>query len=87
MILSSAVQAIGRLPGTPFLAGDFNATPDVVARTLPWRSLVTAPTFPNPRPRSQIDYLLARDQHRVLACGVEHLEFSDHCLVWAEVEM
>ncbi|WP_432564260.1 endonuclease/exonuclease/phosphatase family protein [Kineococcus sp. SYSU DK003] len=54
------VQEFARtLPRPLVLLGDLNLPPGVVRRVLPWRPLVTGPTFPSPAPRVQLDHALA----------------------------
>ncbi|GAA0295079.1 endonuclease/exonuclease/phosphatase family protein [Kineococcus aurantiacus] len=47
------------LPRPLVLLGDLNLPPGVVGRLLPWRPLVTGPTFPAPSPKLQLDHALA----------------------------
>ena len=47
------------LPRPLVLMGDLNLPPGVVRRVLPWRALVTGPTFPAPSPKVQLDHALA----------------------------
>ncbi|MFD0482427.1 endonuclease/exonuclease/phosphatase family protein [Kineococcus sp. GCM10028916] len=68
------------LPRPLVLLGDLNLPPGVVHRVLPWRPLVTGPTFPAPAPKVQLDHALADglpDSVRVTA-RIEQVGGSDH---------
>ena len=68
------------LPRPLVLLGDLNLPPGVVRRVLPWRALVTGPTFPAPAPRVQLDHALADGlpaEARVSA-RIERVGGSDH---------
>jgi endonuclease/exonuclease/phosphatase family metal-dependent hydrolase len=68
------------LPRPLVLLGDLNLPPGVVRHVLPWRTLVTGPTFPAPSPKVQLDHALADglpDSVRVEA-RIEQVGGSDH---------
>lgn len=47
------------LPGPRLLVGDLNLPPGLARRASGWRSLATAPTWPSPDPKRQLDHVLA----------------------------
>jgi endonuclease/exonuclease/phosphatase family metal-dependent hydrolase len=52
------------LPGPRVLAGDLNLPGGLPARVTGWRALASAPTFPSPAPRVQLDHLLTDEAGR-----------------------
>jgi endonuclease/exonuclease/phosphatase family metal-dependent hydrolase len=57
--LRRVARWLERLPGPRLLVGDLNQGARLVRRTTGWALLVTAPTFPSPAPRLQLDHVLA----------------------------
>lgn len=57
--LRQVKQWLQTLPGPRVLMGDLNLTTRPVRRITQWTPLVTAPTFPSPAPRMQLDHVLA----------------------------
>jgi len=50
---------LATLPGPTVLMGDFNLPSGPARRLTGWTPLVSAPTFPSPAPRIQLDHVLA----------------------------
>ncbi|WP_432514369.1 endonuclease/exonuclease/phosphatase family protein [Kineococcus sp. SYSU DK001] len=76
-----AVHGFARtLPRPLVLLGDLNLPPGVVRRVLPWRPLVTGPTFPAPSPKVQLDHALADGLPASVGVAgrIERLGGSDH---------
>jgi len=70
------------------VAGDFNLWGPGVVATLPhWRRAVRGPTYPAPRPHSQIDHVLVRDGIEIVAGEVLDATPSDHRPVRARLRM
>jgi len=76
------------LPRPAVLLGDLNLPPAVARRVLPWRSLVSGPTFPSPAPRVQLDHALADGLPSTVGVSgrVELLGGSDHRAVVVDLE-
>jgi endonuclease/exonuclease/phosphatase family metal-dependent hydrolase len=76
-------------PAPRILLGDLNLTPGLARRATRWTSLVSAPTFPSPSPRWQLDHILAGG----LPVGarsagrVQHLPISDHRAALVDLEL
>jgi endonuclease/exonuclease/phosphatase family metal-dependent hydrolase len=80
--LLRAVHDLGLGDRPCVLLGDLNLPAPLPSRVSGWSSLVTANTFPAPRPRIQIDHVLARGPvGRVRAASAPRLPVSDHCAV------
>jgi endonuclease/exonuclease/phosphatase family metal-dependent hydrolase len=76
-----AVRDFARtLPRPLVLLGDLNLPPGIVRRVLPWRALVTGPTFPSPSPKVQLDHALADglDERVRVEARIEQVGGSDH---------
>jgi endonuclease/exonuclease/phosphatase family metal-dependent hydrolase len=75
------------LPGPQVLLGDLNLPGSLARRITGWTPLISAPTFPSPAPRLQLDHVLASG----LPVGtrvesrVHHLPISDHRAVQADL--
>ena len=81
---------LSQLPGPQLLMGDLNLPPGAVRRlTAGWEPLFSAPTYPSPRPRMQLDHVLAHGlSPSATATGqVTRMPFSDHCAVTAELSL
>lgn len=84
-----AVRDFARtLPRPLVLLGDLNLPPGVVRHVVPWRALVTGPTFPGPSPKVQLDHALADGlPETVRVTGrVEVVGGSDHRAVVVDLE-
>ena len=81
--LRRAVRALRALPAPRVLLGDLNLPSRPVRALTGWRPLGTAPTFPSPSPRAQLDHILA-DPHgierlgRVVQVSTPRPALSDH---------
>jgi endonuclease/exonuclease/phosphatase family metal-dependent hydrolase len=77
------------LPRPAVLLGDLNLPAAVVRRVLPWRALVSGPTFPSPAPRVQLDHALADGLPATagVAGRVELLGGSDHRAVVVDLDL
>jgi endonuclease/exonuclease/phosphatase family metal-dependent hydrolase len=76
------------LPPPVVLLGDLNLTDRVATRLTGWTPLVSAPTFPAPRPRWQLDHALAASLPpgvRTTGRTVE-LSISDHRAIVIDLE-
>jgi endonuclease/exonuclease/phosphatase family metal-dependent hydrolase len=79
---------LARLPPPVVLLGDLNLTERIATRITRWTPLVSAPTFPAPRPRWQLDHALAA----ALPPGVRttgrtvELPVSDHRAIVIDLE-
>lgn len=68
------------------LTGDLNMGPSRVAAISRLRPLVAEPTFPAPKPREQIDHVLARgDVGDVRSAGARQLPLSDHRALFVDL--
>lgn len=85
--LAMAAAAMTRLPGPRIIMGDFNADPGAAAATIGWHSLTEGLTYPATQPQIQLDGIISDQPLTVSASGVENLPFSDHRLVWADVDV
>jgi endonuclease/exonuclease/phosphatase family metal-dependent hydrolase len=77
------------LPGPRLLLGDLNQGLRASRRRTGWSPLITAPTFPSPAPRLQLDHVLAHDlPPGTRAEGRTHqLPVSDHRAVTADLTL
>jgi endonuclease/exonuclease/phosphatase family metal-dependent hydrolase len=66
------------LPRPVVLLGDLNLPGTLPARLTGWRPLVRAATYPAPRPRLQLDHVLADGDLEVAAARVVTVGGSDH---------
>jgi endonuclease/exonuclease/phosphatase family metal-dependent hydrolase len=77
--LRRLVRALDDLPGPVVLLGDLNMPGFVARRVTRWRSLGSAATYPAPRPRVQLDHVLARGRLPPVAhVAAERTSVSDH---------
>ncbi len=81
--LRAAVRALRTLPGPRILLGDLNMPAGPVRAFTGWRSLARAATFPSPRPRTQLDHVLADPRGgaglgRVVQVRTPRAGVSDH---------
>lgn len=84
--LTGCERALRALPGPHLLGGDLNLGPEEVAAVTTLRPLAHAPTFPNHRPRRQIDHLLGSPALvPVGPAAAHHLPVSDHAGLSVEV--
>jgi endonuclease/exonuclease/phosphatase family metal-dependent hydrolase len=77
------------MPGPVFLLGDLNLPGSLPARVTGWQPLVDAATYPAPRPKVQLDHILARGL-RAGAVQAEHRwapTVSDHRPLSVDVEL
>ncbi|GAB3352505.1 endonuclease/exonuclease/phosphatase family protein [Modestobacter lapidis] len=74
-----------QLPGPVLVAGDLNLPGPAPARLTGGQRLVTAPTYPGPAPRVQLDHLLALGALTASDVEVRELAVGDHRLVTATV--
>jgi endonuclease/exonuclease/phosphatase family metal-dependent hydrolase len=79
---------LATLPGPRVLLGDLNLPAGPVRRITRWTPLVTAPTFPSPAPRIQLDHLLADGLPPHQGPGhVVRLAVSDHLAAVADLRL
>ena len=72
-------RAIGHLPSPQVVMGDLNMPPPLPRLATGWRPLASARTFPGPRPRVQLDHVLARGPlPPVRSVHTQELAVSDH---------
>ena len=84
--LRRLVRELRRLPGPRVLLGDLNLPGPVPAWTSRWTPLVRARTFPAPRPRLQLDHVLADGPlPGAVTAEVRRLPVSDHLAVVVDV--
>ena len=77
--LRRLVDELGNHTGPVLLLGDLNLRGDTAARVSGYRSLASAPTFPSPAPRFQLDHVLLRGEvGRVVATSAPAMPVSDH---------
>ena len=71
------------------LLGDLNLPGGLPARLTGWTSLVTAPTYPSPAPRFQVDHVLATGlpPGTTWHADVVRLAFSDHRAVVVDLAL
>ena len=87
------LRAIARwLSGTPgphLLIGDLNLPARLPARVSGLTPLVSAPTYPSPEPRVQLDHVLGDEgaARAVASSAVLHLPVSDHRAVRVELTL
>lgn len=87
--LRTARDWLARLPGPQILLGDLNLPAALARRMTRWTPLVSAPTFPAPGPRLQLDHVLAAG----LPVGsraegqIRRLAISDHCAVVVNLDL
>ena len=72
-------HAVEKLPAPQIVMGDFNMPPPLPRLATGWHSLAKARTFPGPRPRVQLDHVLADRPTSVDAAHALRLAVSDHC--------
>lgn len=81
---------LAALPGPHLLLGDLNLPGSAARRVTRWTPLVSAPTFPAPAPRLQLDHVLAASlPSGARAAGRVHhqLPISDHRAVLVDLEL
>lgn len=78
--LRRVIRWLSRLPAPRLLIGDLNMTLGLARRVSGWAPLVTAPTFPSPAPKLQLDHVLAHGLPAGVraAGGPRPSEISDH---------
>jgi endonuclease/exonuclease/phosphatase family metal-dependent hydrolase len=87
--LRQVARWLERLPAPRLLLGDLNQGARRAGRASGWSPLVTAPTFPSPAPRLQLDHVLAHGlapDARAVGQALE-LPVSDHRAVVVDVEL
>ena len=87
--LRRVTRWLARLPSPRLLLGDLNQPVRVARRVSGWTPLVTAPTYPSPAPRLQLDHVLADGlPDGVRAAGrAEQREVSDHRAVVVDLTL
>jgi endonuclease/exonuclease/phosphatase family metal-dependent hydrolase len=87
--LLSVRRWLSNLPSPRVLMGDLNLPGAAVRRITGWTPLVSAPTFPSPAPRIQLDHVLAAElPNGSRACGrVRRMPISDHRAVLVELDL
>jgi endonuclease/exonuclease/phosphatase family metal-dependent hydrolase len=80
---------LASLPGPQLLLGDLNLPAAAVRRITRWTPLVSAPTFPSPWPRLQLDPVLAAGlpAGSRAAGRVRRLPISDHRAVLVDLDL
>ena len=79
-------RAVERLPAPQIVMGDLNMPPPLPRLATGWRPLVSERTFPGPKPRLQLDHVLARgDLPPVRSVQTHALSVSDHRAVVLEL--
>lgn len=87
------LNLIPKVKGPLVVTGDFNLEPsNEYYRRI--RAVLTdaaegreALTFPSDNPIKRIDYIFVNDKCRVSDCRVAHVQYSDHCPVFADIEL
>jgi len=76
-------------PGPHLLIGDLNLPGALPARLTGLTPLASAPTYPSPQPRVQLDHVLADETaaRAVIASSVLHLPVSDHRAVRVALDL
>ena len=87
--LRRVTRWLARLPAPRLLLGDLNQPAGVARRVSGWTPLVTAPTFPSPAPRMQLDHVLgcALPDGTRASGRVQHLPVSDHRAVVVDLSL
>jgi endonuclease/exonuclease/phosphatase family metal-dependent hydrolase len=80
---------LSTLPGPQLLLGDLNLPAAAVRRITRWTPLVSAPTFPSPWPRLQLDHVLAAGLPvgSRAAGRVRRMPISDHRAVLVDLDL
>ncbi len=80
--LRLVVEQLRTAPDPVVLLGDLNLRGGLPARLTGYQALISAPTFPSPRPRLQLDHILMRDAAdaaaRVTVAATPRQPVSDH---------
>lgn len=86
--LRRLVGELGTVTGPIVLLGDLNLRGDTASRVSGYRSLASAPTFPSPAPRFQLDHVLLRGElGRVVTTSAPKLPVSDHRPLVVELDL
>ena len=87
--LRRVTRWLSRLPAPRLLLGDLNMTLGLARRVTRWAPLVTAPTFPSPAPKLQLDHVLAHGlpAGARAAGGPLTAEISDHLPVAVDLTL
>jgi endonuclease/exonuclease/phosphatase family metal-dependent hydrolase len=87
--LRRVIRWLSRLPAPRLLLGDLNMTLGMARRVSGWAALVTAPTFPSPAPKLQLDHVLAHHLPAGVraAGGPRPAEISDHLPVVVDLTL
>ncbi len=87
--LRRARRWLERLPGPRVLLGDLNLPGRLPARLTGWAPLSSAPTFPAPAPRVQLDHVLVSPGHAVASstARTHRLGVSDHRAVTVDLRL
>ncbi len=89
----AAVRASRTETSRTILMGDLNASPDKPEVGVISQQLIDAmsgkdlPTFPNPNPKTRIDYVFISKNCAIIDAGVTESEASDHLAVFAALEV
>lgn len=85
--LAGLAAALRRFPAPQILMGDLNLPGALPRLVTGWPSLARRPTFPSPRPRLQIDHVLASGRlPPVRSVETPRLAVSDHLPLVVELE-
>ena len=91
--VENILKFIPTVKGALVLTGDFNLEPNeehyrriraVLQDAAEGREMLT---FPSEKPIKRIDYIFVNDKCRVYDCRVAHVQYSDHCPVFADIEL
>ncbi len=88
--LAQVRRWLAELPAPRVLMGDLNLVPVFGRRLMPgWQGLAQRPTFPSPRPRLQLDHILAQGLSPDLAVAsqAQRMPVSDHCALSVELRL
>jgi endonuclease/exonuclease/phosphatase family metal-dependent hydrolase len=87
--LRRVTRWLARLPAPRLLLGDLNQPAGMARRVSGWTPLVTAPTFPSPAPKLQLDHVLGDVLgNGTFAAGrVHELPVSDHRAVVVDLSL
>jgi endonuclease/exonuclease/phosphatase family metal-dependent hydrolase len=85
--LRAVRRFLDALPGPRVLLGDLNLPGRIPGRVTGWTPMVSAPTFPSPSPRTQLDHALVSDlpPGATVSGSSLHLPISDHRAVTADL--
>jgi endonuclease/exonuclease/phosphatase family metal-dependent hydrolase len=85
--LRMLMKALAHRRRPMLVTGDLNMDAATACRVTGLRPLATAPTFPSPDPREQLDHLLADGAVHAGPFGAVQLSVSDHRALYVDLEL